>query len=79
MHRHKSIYWLIMALVGVVILTGCAGMQSVTPVGPIYEKDGRQCWDFTQAAEVNGTPQVIQGTACKRPAGESWDDWHTSS
>lgn len=50
--------------------TGSA--YTVTPTDK-FVRDGRQCRTFVQEAVVDGKPQKMTGTACKRADGETWE------
>lgn len=43
----------------------------VEPTGTVY-REGRECRDFRMIADVDGRPDEITGTACRRPDG-SWE------
>lgn len=40
--------------------------------GPTHYYSGRECRDFRMFAEIDGRPQEVTGTACRRPDG-SWE------
>jgi surface antigen len=40
--------------------------------GPTHYYSGRQCRDFRMFADIDGRPQEVRGTACRRPDG-SWE------
>lgn len=45
---------------------------TVTPKAT-FARDGRECRTFEQEAIVDGKPQKMTGTACKRADGDSWE------
>jgi surface antigen len=49
------------------------GVQHTVTPQDTFVRDGQQCRTFVQEAVVNGAPQKISGTACRRPDGANWD------
>jgi surface antigen len=44
---------------------------TVTPSGPVFYQNGRECQNFTQTVYVNGQPNQATGVACRASDG-SW-------
>jgi surface antigen len=44
----------------------------VEPTGTRYLGDGRECREFRLLAEIDGRPEEMTGTACRRPDG-TWE------
>jgi surface antigen len=51
--------------------TQTGGQYRVEPIDTRYQQ-GRECREFRLLAEVEGTPDEMRGTACRRPDG-SWE------
>jgi surface antigen len=47
---------------------------TLTPTGSHESADGHLCRDFVQEIVVDGRLETIEGTACRRADGRTWDE-----
>jgi surface antigen len=46
----------------------------LTPTGSHVSAEGHLCRDFVQEVIVDGRLETIEGTACRRAAGDTWEE-----